>query len=102
MTKEDREYFDVQKGISYEKNGDIDNAINIYEKLVRNKFEGSHAYDRLCVIYRKQKNYAAEEQVLLKAITIFKKISETGRGDAPSKLERYQKRLELLHQKMSK
>lgn len=102
MTKEDREYFDVQKGISYEKNGEIDNAIKIYEKLVRNKFEGSYAYDRLCIIYRKQKNYTSEEQVLLKAITIFKKISEAGRGDGPSKLERYQKRLDTLHKKMLK
>jgi len=101
MNKEDREYFDVLKGISYEKEGDIDNAIKIYEKLIRNKFEGSHAYDRLCVIYRKQKNYAAEEQVLKKAISMFTKITREGhRSDGPPKLERYQKRLESLHKKM--
>ncbi len=101
MTREDRDFFDVQKGIEYEKRGEIDKAISIYEKLVRRKFEGSHAYDRLCVIYRKQKAYELEERVLLKAIAVFSKIVDEGfRSDGPPKLARYKERLEKLHKKM--
>ena len=103
MTKEDRDYFDGQKGIEYEKTGEIDKAIAMYEKLVRRKFDGSLPYDRLCVIYRKRKDYVLEEKVLLKAIAVFSKIVEEGfRDDGPPKLARYKERLEKLHKKMDK
>ena len=103
MTKEDREFFDMQKGIQYEKDGDIENAIKMYEKLIKNGFDGSRPYDRLCVIYRKQKSYTLEEKVLLKAISKFSKITEEGyRDDGSVKLERYKNRLEKLHKIMEK
>lgn len=100
--KEERNYFDNMKGIEYEKAGDIENAIKIYEKVVSRKFDGSHPYDRLCVLYRKQGNLDAEEAVLIKAIKVFTQIANAGRGDGQPKLERYQKRLETVHKKMHK
>lgn len=103
MDIEERNVNDNFKGIEYEKAGNIDAAIKIYEKVVARKFDGSLPYDRLCVLYRKQGNLAAEEVVLEKAIKIFTKIVNDGhRGDGPPKLARYQKRLETVHKKMNK
>lgn len=102
MDKEERNVTDNFKGIEYEKSGNIDEAIKIYEKVVARKFDGSHPYDRLCILYRKQGNLEAEEAVLKKAIKIFTEIAKNGRSDGQPKLERYQKRLETLHKKMSK
>lgn len=102
MDKEERNVTDNFKGIEYEKSGNIDEAIKIYEKVVARKFDGSHPYDRLCILYRKQGNLEAEEAVLKKAIKIFTEIANNGRDDGLPKLQRYQKRLETLHKKMSK
>lgn len=102
MDKEERDFRDVQKGKVYENEGNNEKAIEIYEKLIARKFEGSHPYDRLCILYRKQGNLVAEEKVLKKAISMFIKVTESGRPDGPPKLERYQKRLEIVHKKMLK
>lgn len=100
--KEERDYFDNMKGIAYEKSGNIENAIKIYEKVVSREFDGSHPYDRLCVLYRKQGNLDAEEAVLIKAIKVFTQIANNGRDDGQPKLDRYKKRLETVHKKMHK
>jgi hypothetical protein len=44
-----------QEGIAAEKAGDLDAAITLYEANVAAHFEGSHPYDRLRIIYTKQK-----------------------------------------------
>ena len=51
MDKEERDFFNVQKGIKYEKAGKDEKAIKVYEKLIAENFDGSHPYDRLCVLY---------------------------------------------------
>ncbi|NBK00490.1 hypothetical protein D5282_25400 [bacterium 1xD8-48] len=102
MDKEERDFFNVQKGIKYEKAGKDEKAIKVYEKLIAENFDGSHPYDRLCVLYRKQKNFTAEKYVLEKAILVFTQVAASGRPDGPPKLERYKKRLEIVHKKMLK
>lgn len=102
MTNEDRNVFDNLKGKEYEKIGEIDKAIQLYERVISRKFDGSFPYDRLCILYRKQGDYASEEAVLEKAILMFTKIAKSGRDDRLPKLEHYKKRLDSLHKKMSK
>jgi len=46
-----------QEGIAAEKAGDLDSAIALYEANVAAHFEGSHPYDRLRIIYTKQKRW---------------------------------------------
>ena len=46
MTKDDRDYAYVLEGKEYEKNGDIESAIEIYEKLLSRHFEGTFPYNR--------------------------------------------------------
>ncbi len=102
MDNEERNVTDNLKGIEYEKAGDIDTAIEIYERVVARNFDGSHPYDRLSILYRKRGDFKAEEAVLKKAIAIFTRVVKDGRCDGPEKLSRYQMRLEKLYKKMQK
>lgn len=45
------------KGIRLENRDKIQEAIQLYEENVREKFDGSHPYERLRIIYRSQKRY---------------------------------------------
>lgn len=61
-------------GISYEKQGSIKAAIDVYEKnILPDSYPEHHAYDRLLVIYRRQKDYTNEERVCKLAISTFPK-----------------------------
>lgn len=60
-----------EKGIEYERTGDIDNAIVCYEANIKNGFDGSHPYKRLAIIYRRKKDYINEIRVLEKAIEFY-------------------------------
>jgi|GEM_PF-92051 len=59
------------KGKELEKQGDIEGAIALYELNIKEGFPGTHPYDRLEIIYRKQKNYEEEMRVLNRAIEVF-------------------------------
>jgi tetratricopeptide (TPR) repeat protein len=81
------------KGIELEKKGKIQEAISLYEQNIADEFDGSHPYDRLAVIYRKQKRIEDEIRVLEQAIKVLEQDISSGRADAPSKVERWQKQL---------
>ena len=55
-------------GIELENAGNVDSAVSLYEYNVTQNFEGSHPYERLCIIYRKRKKYDDEIRVANKAI----------------------------------
>ena len=80
-------------GIELEKNGKVDEAVKLYEKNVSMGFEGNHPYDRLAIIYRKNKDYDNEIRVLEKAIAVFEKVNPS-RPDRDPKLQRFKDRLE--------
>lgn len=80
-------------GIEAEKAGDIDRAIELYEQNVKEKFDGNHPYDRLAIIYHKQKKYDDEERVLLAAIDVFSKLD---RSDAKAKVDKFAKRISKI------
>ena len=81
------------KGIELEKAGKINQAIKLYEMNIKDNFEGNHPYDRLAIIYRRNKKYDEEIRVLKKAIEVFEYVVTTGRLDGPPKLQRFQERL---------
>lgn len=60
--KEDEEYKLVTDGQFYEKEGEIALAIDAYEQLIIRRFDGTLPYDRLAILYRKQKNYQSEKR----------------------------------------
>ena len=63
-------------GINLEKEGMIDEAINVYEKSIVPQLTAKHPYERLAILYRKRKNYVNEIRVLTTAISVFMKENE--------------------------
>ena len=105
MTAESR--FEIQvdrnlEGIEFEKKGEIENAIRLYEKNVEEDFEGSHPYDRLAVIYRKRGEYEEEIRVLREAIFVFENKIPSGRMDKEPKLQKFRERIDKAMQKLEK
>lgn len=63
-------------GIQYEKEGNIEDAIKVYEENIAMCSNGRHSYDRLKIIYRRQKDRENEIRVLKAAISVFGEDSE--------------------------
>ena len=59
------------RGIAYENSGKIEDAIATYEINISLGYSAHHAYKRLMVLYRKQKDYHNERRVILRALEIF-------------------------------
>lgn len=87
-------------GKGYEKKGQIDKAIEMYEANVNEGFEGNFPYDRLCIIYNKMNRYADVKRVLERAVYTFENEVYKDRGDRLPKLEKFKKQLEKMHEKI--
>lgn len=59
------------KGIAFEKEGNEDAAIEVYEESLRTGYNTLHPYDRLIVIYRRRKDYQNELRIIKLAIDNF-------------------------------
>lgn len=92
----EQEYNLVNIGIEAEKSGDIDKAIEVYENLVDMKFDGSHPYKQLAVIYHKKKLYNDEKRVILAYRDRNPKLFDT---DERKKYEWFRKRLKEIETK---
>lgn len=55
------------EGADLEKAGKIDEAIALYEKNVKEGFDGSYPYTRLVIIYKKRKLFDDEARIIKKA-----------------------------------
>ena len=82
------------RGRELEKKGDITGAIELYELNVANDFEGDFPYNRLRVIYSKQKRYGDVVRVLERAIDVFDNKVFPNRPDRLPKLEKFCLQLE--------
>jgi len=85
------------KGKEYEQTGEVILAIKKYEENVKERFEGSHPYNRLAIIYRKKKDYDNEIRILNIAIHIYTELSkDSPRQDVDPKLEKFRIRLKKV------
>jgi hypothetical protein len=57
-----------------EKTGDMEEAAKLYEKLVSKHPAGEHNYNRLMMIYRKQKDFKNELRVINSGIKVFQDL----------------------------
>lgn len=59
--------------MALEKTGDIEGAIRVYEENIAGDkpYPAYHSFNRLMILYRKQKNYKDEMRVIEKAIKTF-------------------------------
>lgn len=64
------------RGILLEKSGSEDDAIECYEANVRDRFDGTHPYDRLAIIYRRRKDFTREVGVIEAALDAFGPLAQ--------------------------
>jgi tetratricopeptide (TPR) repeat protein len=68
----------LEKANELEKNGELDEAASLYEKIIKADPHRETAYNRLMIILRKQKEYKKELALINKGIKTFKDFYETG------------------------
>ena len=88
-------------GKELEKVGKTREAIELYTFNVQNRFDGSFPYDRLATIYRKQKQYDKEAEVLALAIDVFTNDAYAFRSDRLPKLEKYKTQLQKARSRIT-
>lgn len=87
------------KGKELEKAGNVEKAKKLYEENISKNFEGNHPYDRLAIIYRKEKDYDSEIRVLNHAINVFVELSKSSpRADISPKLSKFKERLKKVEE----
>ena len=97
LSREENEAIDRNlRGRDLEKQGNITDAIELYELNVAYGFEGDFPYDRLRVIYSKQRRYSDVIRVLEKAIGVFSGKVSTTRPDRLPKLAKFGRQLEKV------
>ena len=62
--------------MALEKNGDIQKAIRIYEENIKKDYADKSSFERLMIIYRKQKDYKNELRVIERGIDVFQQQIE--------------------------
>lgn len=87
------------KGIELEKEGEIVEAILLYEANVSECFEGNFPYDRLRIIYNKLKRYEDVIRVLEQAVYVFDTKVNKIRSDRLPKLDKFNDQLEKAKRK---
>jgi len=87
------------KGRELEKECKIDEAIELYEKNIKEEFDGNYPYERLAIIYSKKGLLEDEIRVLEKAVWVFENIVYKDRSDRLPKVNRFKKRLEKANKK---
>lgn len=82
------------KGSEFEKSGNLEKAIELYEENIAEGFKGNHPYDRLATIYKNQNDLDNEIRILEKAIVVYEEITIEDRLEGLPKLFRFKNRLE--------
>jgi tetratricopeptide (TPR) repeat protein len=59
-----------------EQDGDIDKATGLYEQNIKENYADEFAFERLMIIYRKQKKYGDEIRVINRGIQVFRRNIE--------------------------
>jgi tetratricopeptide (TPR) repeat protein len=118
----------ITRATDLEKNGELDRAADAWLRVLKAHSLYVPAYDRLMIIYRKQKEYHKELKMINKAISVFKErfekkkpaynkkitalskalLKATGLGDKKGgslyqlgELARWNKRKKLLQNRLS-
>ena len=77
------------KAIEYEKKGNIEGAISLYEKNVDEDFQGTHPYERLSQLYLDSGKKEDLIRILEKAIIVFEGSQLTDCQHKHTQLKRF-------------
>lgn len=75
------------QGTAFEKAGDIEGAIEQYEQNVSDRVTATQSYDRLMILYRRQKKFKDEIRVIDIANEVFTEVNEVRYRNAATKPE---------------
>lgn len=89
-------------GKRLEREGNVLEAMSLYEANIAESFVGSFPYRRLAILYSKRKLISEEVRVLEKAVSVFKTLASSNRTDINPKLNEFQERLDKAMNKISK
>ena len=64
----------ISKAREAEESGDIEEAIGIYQKVIAGDSVNQEAYERLMILYRKEKEYKKELAIINKGLKAFEKL----------------------------
>jgi hypothetical protein len=59
------------QGMAFEKEGKIEDAIRVFEENIFEGHSATHSYERLMVIYHREKKYHQEIRVIKRALEVF-------------------------------
>ena len=90
------------QGIEFEKAGNIEEAMVLYELNVSAKFVGSHPYDRLAKYYHARKDYKDEIRVIETYFSTFPPEQLEAELQSSGKIIQFNKRLQKAKELSSK
>jgi len=93
--KDDDEPGDLlNKAKQLEKQGEMEEAASVYEKIIRKDPFDENAYNRLMIIHRKNKEYKKEKAILDAAIKAFQQLyAESLRLPVPPRIKSLSKQI---------
>ena len=78
--EKDKQLFETannnNKGIAFEKVGEINKAKLVYEQNLLIGYPATHSFERLMIIYHKEKQFDDEIRVIEKTIDVFSKTDD--------------------------
>ena len=74
----------LSKAKQLEKEGDLNGAITVYEKIIKKNPVNEYAYNRLMIIHRKNKDYRKEKAIIDEAIAAFQRLYSESLRLSPS------------------
>ena len=81
------------KAVGEEKANKTSDAIELYTVLLRTDPLQVHAYDRLMILYRQQKNYKKELSIINTGIKVFDKFFKRQKGKPSKKITELSEKL---------
>lgn len=81
----------LKSAIEAEAEGDMQDAVEVYEKKIASGTLNPDPYNRLMIIYRKEKDYAAEMRVIKKGIAALTAKQQEQQKEALSKTKNRRK-----------
>ena len=81
---------------------DTSSAIELYNQILKKDPLQKHAYDRLMIIYRQEKNYKKELSVINSGIKTFEKFYKTALGKPSKKISDISEKLNKAFQLVDK
>ncbi len=87
---------------AFEKIGNYNRAIEVYEMIIERKFESRQPFNKLVSIYRKRNDVQNELRVLKKSVSVFNSLEDSQAEDVEKMKIRFENRIKKLEKSQNK